>query len=183
MFEEELKKAREGDLKSIEEICSETWKPLYRYIYCKVQNRVEAEDIVQEAYVKALSHKMKASLEANKYISFLKTVSLNILRDRWRKKKRRGPSVNIEALSPADLAVEDPAEAEAQNEMIKSAMKSLNEEQGIVVMLRIIKGYSVAETAKIMNKNEGNIRVIQYRALQNLASYLENYDSLGRDQV
>lgn len=48
MFEEELKKAREGDLKSIEEICSETWKPLYRFIYWRVQNREEAEEIVQE---------------------------------------------------------------------------------------------------------------------------------------
>lgn len=181
MFEEELKKAREGDLKSIEEICSKTWKPLYRFVYYRVQNREETEDIVQETYVKALSGNRKIDLEDGKLIAFLKTVSMNILRDMWRKRKRRGASVNIESVNPGDLAVEDPAESGEQEERIKSAMQSLSEEQRLVVQLRIIKGYSAAETAKIMKKTEGNIRVIQYRALQNLASFLENYDRFGRE--
>jgi len=53
--EETLKKAQDGDLKSIEDICSLTWETVYRFVYYKVQNRQEAEDITQETYVKALS--------------------------------------------------------------------------------------------------------------------------------
>ena len=45
---DELKKAAKGDHKSIEQICLTTWEPLYRFIYYKVQNREEAEDITQE---------------------------------------------------------------------------------------------------------------------------------------
>jgi RNA polymerase sigma-70 factor (ECF subfamily) len=174
--EEKLKKAQEGDLKSIQEICSSTWESIYRFIYYKVQNREEAEDITQETYVKALSHFQMGDIKIDKYIGFLKTVSLNVLRDKWRMSKRRGISVDFEAVNPEETAVQDAAEASTQRVLIENALKSLNEEQQTVIELRIVKGYSAAETAKIMNKKEGTIRVLQYRALQALAAILKNDD-------
>jgi len=44
----------------------------------------------------------------------------------------------------------------------------------MVVELRILKGYSVTETAKIIDKKETTVRVLQYRALKNLASILKD---------
>lgn len=167
---------QEGDLKSIEEICSATWKPLYRFIYYKVQNREEAEDITQETYFKAISYIRKNNINKDKYISFLKTVSLNVLRDKWRKNKRHGININIEAVNPEEIASEDPSETIAQRELIQNALKLLSLEQRTVIELRILKGYSVADTAKKMNKNENNIRVLQYRALQNLTEILKKND-------
>ena len=63
-----MKKAQEGDLKAIEELCSSTWESVYRFIYFKVQNRQEAEDITQETYVKALSHLRRSNIKIDKYI-------------------------------------------------------------------------------------------------------------------
>jgi len=160
--EETLKKAQDGDLKSIEDICSLTWETVYRFVYYKVQNRQEAEDITQETYVKALSHLQKNDTQIEQFTGFLKTVALNILRDRWRKRKRRGTSVNIEAISPEETAAEDTAEISAQRELIRKALGSLSEEQRMVVELRILKGYSVTETAKIIDKKETTVRVLQY---------------------
>ena len=103
------------DEKSIEELCDATWEPLYRFIYFKVQNREEAEDIIQE-----------------------------------------------------EIAIEDAIEDMAKRQVIENALKLLDEDQRTVIDLRILKGYSVADTAKLMNKKEHNIRVLQYRALQNI---------------
>lgn len=58
--------------------------------------------------------------------------------------------------------------------LIQNALKLLNEEQHTVIDLRILKGYSVADTAKKMDKTEINVRVLQYRALQNLTKILKN---------
>jgi RNA polymerase sigma-70 factor (ECF subfamily) len=174
--EEKIKKAQAGDAKAIEEICSSTWEPLYRFIYFKVQNRQEAEEITQETYVKALTHFKKNSINIDKYIGYLKIISLNVLRDKWRKSKRQGNVIDIEAINPEEAAVEDDTEASAQRELIQSALNALNEEQRTVVELRIIKGYSAAETAKIMNKKEGTVRVLQYRALKTLAETLKKND-------
>lgn len=171
---EKLQKTKAADLKSIEEICSSTWEPVYRFIYYKVQNREEAEDITQETYVKALSYLQKKNQRVDDYVGFLKTVSLNLLRDRWRKGKRWGPGVNLEAVKPEEIAVEDPVEASMQRTVIEGALNSLSEEQRTVIELRIIKGYSAADTARIMHKKEAAVRVLQYRSLQALANILKD---------
>lgn len=164
------------DEKSIEELCTSTWEPLYRFIYYKVQNRQEAEDITQETYMKALTYIQKNNTKIDKHIGFLKTVSLNVLRDKWRKSKRQGKIIDIEAINPEEAAVEDSTEANARHDAVQTALNSLKEEYRTVVELRILQGYSVAETAKIMNKQEGAVRVLQYRALQKLAAVLRNRD-------
>ncbi|MBO0962673.1 sigma-70 family RNA polymerase sigma factor [Neobacillus sp. MM2021_6] len=167
----------QGNMDSIEEICHATWEPVYRYIYYKVQNREEAEDITQETFVKALSYLNRGNVHPDKYIGFLKTVALNVLRDLWRKKKRRGPTVDIDVFQPVENAVPDLSEESTQRMIIENALiqlNKLNEEQRTVIELRIIKGFSTAETARIMNKKEVTIRVMQHRALQALANILKN---------
>lgn len=174
--DKKLRKAREGDLKLIEDICAGTSEAVYRFTYYKVQNREEAEDITQETYVRAISHILRGNTKIEKCTGFLKTVSLNIIRDRWRKRKRQGISVNFDNINPEEIATEDPAEAGIQQELVKDALSRLSEEQRTVIELRIIKGYSVSETAAMMNKKEGTIRVLQYRALQTLAAILKDSD-------
>lgn len=167
---------KEKNQPSIEEICLSTWKSVYRFIYFKVQNRQQAENITQETYVKAISHLKNGEINPEKYDGYLKTIAMNVLRDLWRKKKRRGSEMNIELIDPVLGAVEDPNDFIAQRLEIESALAQLNSDQRKVIELRILEGYSVADTAKIMNKKEGAIRVIQYRGLQQLSSLLKKYE-------
>lgn len=86
------------------------------------------------------------------YTSFLKTTALNILRDRWRKKKRWALDVSLEAVNPKETAVDDDMEVYTQRAIVQEALNRLNEEQRTVIELRILKGYSTKETARIMEK-------------------------------
>ncbi len=108
--------------------------------------------------------------------SFLKAVSLNVIKDKWRKRQYQGKSINLDDVNPEVISLEDSTEVNAQREVIKDALGRLNEEQRRVIELRILEGYSVADTAKIMNKKEGTVRILQYRSLQNLADILKNND-------
>ncbi|MDD3653573.1 MAG: RNA polymerase sigma factor [Desulfotomaculaceae bacterium] len=172
---EELKKAKEGDRQAIERVCSATWEPLYRFIYFKVQNREEAEDITQETYVKTLTYLQKHQALQGNFLGFMKTVALNVLRDRWRQKKRRGAPVNFEEINPEETAHMDHQKAVAQRLQLENALAKLSEDQRTVLDLRIIKSYSVAETAKLTGKTEAAVRTAQYRALQGLAKILEDH--------
>lgn len=163
-----------SDLNNMEDIFSATWEPLYRFIYYKVQNREEAEDITQETYIKALNHFRRNNARIERKLSFLKAVSLNVLRDKWRLSKRQGKDINLDDINPEEIAIEDSAETTTQTALIQKALSRLTEDQRMVVDLRIIKGYSTAEAAKIMNKKEGAIRVLQYRALQHLERLLDD---------
>lgn len=162
------------DEESIEKLCNSTWEAVYRFVYYKVQNQEEAEDITQETYIKAISYIRKNRAKIDNTVGFLKTVSLNVLRDRWRKNKRQGTLINIDDINPKDAAINDLTEDIGQIETVRNALLKLNEDQRCVIDLRILQGYSVADTAIKMNKTEGNIRTLQFRALQNLSKLLKN---------
>ena len=98
---------------------------------------------------------------------------MNIIRDRWRAKKRRGSKVNLEDVNPEELSIEDFTDTLSVKNQIEEAMTKLTKEQQLVIELRVIKGFSIAETAKMMQKSDGAIRVLQYRALKALAKRLE----------
>ena len=176
---DELNKAKDGDLKSIEKICLATWEPLYHFIYFKVQNREEAEDITQETYVKTLTYLQEHKAPVENFLGFIKTVALNVLRDRWRQKKRRGIPVNFEEINPEEMASQDHQKAVTQRLQLEDALAKLSQDQRDVLELRINKGYSVAETAKLVGKTEAAVRTSQYRALQALAQILDGLDKEG----
>jgi RNA polymerase sigma factor (sigma-70 family) len=54
------------------------------------------------------------------------------------------------------------------NVTLLTAVKQLNPEQQECIVLRFLQGFSVAETAQAMNKNEGAIKALQYRAVRAL---------------
>lgn len=161
------------DEAAIEKLCSATWKTLYAFIYYKVQNKEEAEDIIQETYIKAIKYMQKNTVDMDRIEGFLKVVSLNVIRDRWRWEKRHGTTINIEDINVKNASVCDDTSNMERREIIENALNKLNEEQRMVIELRILKGYSVADTAKAMSKKEGNIRVLQHRALSNLRDILK----------
>ncbi len=68
-----------------------------------------------------------------------------------------------------------PAEAVADHHhalIIAAAVKSLTGEQRQVLLLRFYRRMSVAETARVMGKNEGAVKALQYRAVRALAREL-----------
>ena len=164
---------QETGKKSIEEFCSSTWQVLYRFIYFRVQNRQEAEDITQETYVKAIAAAGKDISVINNQIGYLKTIALNILRDKWRRKKVTEISTDFTGKVENEIpSVEDGTEERAVREAVMKALDCLNEEQRRVIELRILQSYTVAETAAILHKKEGTVRVIQLRGLRKLSRIL-----------
>jgi len=157
----------------IEAICANTWKELYRFIYYKVQNREEAQDITQETYVRAITYLEKNRGQVVNYSGYLKVIAMNIIRDQWRRKRRWGYHINIDEVTAEVLAEPDFTDHVDNRSMVEEAMKQLSQEQQEVITLRIIKGYSAAEAARIMGRKEGTIRVMQYRALQALTKLLD----------
>lgn len=168
-----MEETKEDDNKTIEALCIKTWEPLYRFVYFRVQNREEAEDITQETYLKAICYLRNIRSPITSDLAFLKTVSLNILRDRWRRKKRQGICLNIDDIKIQETAAEDSAITNEQREIIINALDMLSEDQRLVIELRIVEGYTVADTSRIMKRSPGAVRILQYRALQALNKILE----------
>ena len=66
------------------------------------------------------------------------------------------------------------AEKSLESDRLKAAIRRLTEEQAEVISLRFLEGYSINEVATMMNKTEGAIKALQYRAVATLRQLLQH---------
>jgi RNA polymerase sigma-70 factor (ECF subfamily) len=71
-----------------------------------------------------------------------------------------------------DAALEVKVEQSLDAERLRSAIRRLTEDQAEVVSLRFLEGYSISEVAAMMNRSEGSVKALQYRAVATLRSLL-----------
>ncbi|MFP3898913.1 MAG: RNA polymerase sigma factor [Dehalococcoidia bacterium] len=141
---------------------------VYRHIYYRVGNETDAEDLTQHVFLKAWQAIGRYRKAASPFIAWLMTISHNLVVDFYRTRKDRA---YLEAELLADGAASDPeqaAEAGLEQQRLRRAILQLSSDEQQVVILRFIEGFEFAEIASLMNKKEGNVRVILHRALVKL---------------
>lgn len=136
---------------------------LFRIAKRLLNNHEEAEDAVQEAFIKLW---MKRD-ELDKYKNieaFAVTMTKNLCIDMLRSKKAPMSELNEEFQSSHFETPEQSYEKNETFNQIRQAIDTLPENQKIAIQLRDIEGYEMDEIAKILDTSIGNIRVILSRA-------------------
>jgi RNA polymerase sigma-70 factor, ECF subfamily len=146
----------------LDEWYRDSWADLYRFVYYHVQNGQDAEDLAQEAFSRVLARHESAEPPTRQY---LYTTAHNLIRDRWRRRHRTGVLVPLE-----EVLLSRAADDDAMRLWMQDLLEKLPPEYRTVLELRIIAGYSRAETAERLETSEGSVRSMQYRALQLLRS-------------
>ena len=148
---------------------------VYRHVYYRVSSHADAEDITQEAFVKAWQSIDKYKRTGAPFVAWIITIAGNLVIDHYRRQANVVVTDEIYEVKPAEQ-VQDPArEAEMNfnNSVIKAAILKLKGNKQKVILMHFIDDLTYEEIAKALNKNEGAIRVIQYRALGELRSLLK----------
>ena len=112
--------------------------PLW-FIYYRVQNREEAEDITQETFVRTLIYCRRHNTQPENITAFMKMVALNIIRDSWRQKQRQGKLIDLEDIKPLETVAADEQKAIAERMQVENALNRLKPEHKAVLDLRIMK--------------------------------------------
>jgi len=148
---------------------------IYRLAYSLLGNREEAEDAVQEVYLKLW--KMKEDLE--KYNS-LEALSIRVTRnhclDQLRRRKLTREIQNSGEIGD-ETGTEDPAEQvldKEKSEILNRLINDLPEPQRSLVYFRHIEGKEYTEIAELMDMTENAIRVSISRARKQLKVMLQN---------
>lgn len=133
---------------------------IYQYVYTRVGNRPDAEDLTSQVFMKAIQS-MRTDVSVPELRSWLYKVAQTTLADHWRQ-------YYAEALT--DLAEEvgrPPATRENQEATLRvdALLASLPDTYRRVLELRFLRGYSVRETAHELGLSETNVKVLQFRAL------------------
>ena len=150
---------------------------IYRYIYRKVGNREAAEDLTAQVFVKAAQY-LDAGRNEPGQVAWIYQVARTGITDYWRT-HYRGGNISLEALmespnhrefaAPADYTLADDSDDRAGRH-VAAILAALPANHRQVLTLRFLHGCSLKETAAAMNTSEGNVKVLQYRALQKAAT-------------
>jgi RNA polymerase sigma-70 factor (ECF subfamily) len=146
---------------------------VYRFIYSRVGNREEAEDLTAHVFTKAL-HGVDWSRDEAMLVGWLFQVARTTLADHWRHTLRlRTLSLDDLLASGWDERVADqPPEAGAQiipEERVAAILQQLSPHYRDVLRCRFLLNYTIKETAQALGLSEANVKVIQLRALRRAA--------------
>jgi RNA polymerase sigma-70 factor (ECF subfamily) len=147
---------------------------IYRYVYFRVGNTHDAEDITEQAFLKAWEALPEYQHRGNPFINWLYRIAHNLVVDFHRQRKPADPIPLVEKdvlKSEEPTSLEQIIEAEEAAAMA-TAIAQLPGEQQQVIVLRFIEGLKHAEVARLLDKSQGACRVLQYRALANLNQLL-----------
>jgi RNA polymerase sigma-70 factor (ECF subfamily) len=144
---------------------------LYRVARSVVRDESEAEDIVQEAYVRAYSHLSRLEGRSSVATWLTRIAFHEALRRRRRGRRvRASAAVSGEPVAPPDPGTGVHAESGGS---LRAALDALPEGVRTVVVLRLVQGLSTRETARSLRLSESNVKVMLHRGKRLLASSLD----------
>lgn len=163
----------------LEELYQRYGPEIFRYLYAMCRDRLLAEDIMQDAFCRALISLPSSHVNAR---AWLYMVGRNLLINEMKKRKRELCSDDMESRdvqsrkSGEGIADGDPEEQairKEENSMLQEALLSLDERKREILLLNYFERFTLKEAAVIMGISYENARILSMRAKRELRRIME----------
>ncbi|MHA6251070.1 sigma-70 family RNA polymerase sigma factor [Oceanobacillus sp. CAU 1775] len=153
---------------------------LYNYVYYMVKNKTQTEDLIQEIYIrviKSYDNFRGESSEKTWLFSIARHITYDFFRKQYRQRKYQNDAFDWDiAANYLESTETMPEEVALKNEQIQSLFKYLDQctiDQKNVIILRFIQGFSLIETAEILNITVSKVKTTQHRGIKLLRQLME----------
>ena len=149
---------------------------IYTYIYHRVGQAEVAEDLTGQVFMRMLEAIRSGQGWRTSFSGWLYRIAHNLVIDYYRR-RGRVTLVDIDDATPIRATHGDPVrstETLLDREHLRGALFQLTEEQAQVITLRFMEERSIAEVADLMDKTEGAIKALQYRAVLALRRVMQS---------
>jgi RNA polymerase sigma-70 factor, ECF subfamily len=167
--------ARRGDVQAQGAIFDCYWPKIVRYTYAHCGNQHDAEDLASEVFLKMVEAIERFEWRENvPFTAWLFRIARNQVVSHYRRSGGLVPLIDDGAGDPVDP--DDPEEAvELQLEIdeVYAAASKLPKLQQEVIRLRFAADLSLADTARILDKKENNIKQLQHKAIARMRQLLD----------
>lgn len=157
-----------GDVEQLGVLFERYKKPLFGFFYRSTRNPALCEDLVQNVFLRLLKYRSTFT-GSGKFTTWMFQIAHNVFMDHCSKS---GRTKNIEDMNEnsfiADQELTDNIVKEEQVRLLNEALSKLNEEQRELIFLSKYQELKYKEIGKILNCNEGTVRVRIFRALAEL---------------
>lgn len=176
--------AKRGDYAAFEGLVNRTEKRIYRLGLNITGSREDAEEVLQETFLKAFEH-LDDFREESRFYTWLVRIAINVglMKLRKRRRDKSAPledSVDDEGkVMPQEFAdwKPNPEEILAQSELratLREAIEALPVGLRVVFVLRAVEGFSTQETAELLHLTVTAVKPRQFRACLRLRKALNN---------
>ena len=161
-----VERAAGGDIEAFGELYSIYLDRIYRYVFYQVKDKMTAEDITEDVFIKAWKVIDSCKGRGETFSPWLYRIAHNQVIDilRSRRKQLLADMETVDKVSGPELEVEGKLERQELLGMIAY----LPEAQRQVIILKFFEGQDNFEIGQIMGKKQGAIRILQMRALSTL---------------
>lgn len=168
-----VERARAGDAQALSQLYDSYFPRIFRYVHARTGSADEAEDITEETFLRMLSGIGHFEWRQAPFAAWLFRIARNQVISYARKNGARRNEAPL-AESMVDTAPDPLAQVESRLsfEEVLEAAKLLPSAQREVVWLRFAVGLSVSDTARVLGKREGNVKVLQHKAIGKLQKLL-----------
>jgi RNA polymerase sigma-70 factor (ECF subfamily) len=163
-------KAARGDFRAFGQLYTIYLNRIYRYVLYHVKDRMTAEDITDEIFIKAWKAIRSCKNKGHTFSAWIYRIAhnhiINTLRD-----SNRFSLINVEKVAELDT-LDIRNEMTPDQQELLDAIAELPPNQTQVITLKFIEGLDNREIGKILGKSEGAVRVLQLRGLTALRQKL-----------
>jgi RNA polymerase sigma-70 factor (ECF subfamily) len=169
-----IQKAAAGDRVAFRSLVLEHSQAMFRLAWRLTCDQSSAEDIVQEAFIKAWRKIDNFRMESS-FRSWLHRITVNTAMDYLRKQSRRKKFETEEPeweSLPAGVETTSPAEQIDLSRQTQTAMMKLSDNERTVLMLRHFEGHSIKEISQMLEITTGSCKQTIFRAVKKMRTEL-----------
>ncbi len=163
--QELIRRARRGDAKAFAKLYSGIYKDLYKFALCMLRHPQEAEDAVSEAVIAAYENISGLKKESS-FRSWIFKILSNQCRQTLTRRQREIVSTEDTHIYLGKSGGNEPDYAQQQD--VRRAFESLDEEERMIVAFSVFGGYTSEEIAVMLKKKAVTVRSRKSRALEKM---------------
>jgi RNA polymerase sigma-70 factor, ECF subfamily len=162
-----LVEAAQRDRSRFAELYERNFDRVYAYVIRRVRNREEAEDLTSEVFQQALANLPRFEWRGVPFVGWLLRIAANAIADRWQHADR-------DRIQAVQQVADDGAMKDIERRAtLYQLVRTLPADQRRVIVMRFVEQHSLKETAQQLERTEGAIKQLQFRALQTLRAGME----------
>jgi RNA polymerase sigma-70 factor, ECF subfamily len=165
--------AAQRDPSKFGDLYEQHFERIYAFVVRRVRDRAAAEDVTAEVFHKALAALNGFEFRGVPFGAWLVRIATNAVADRHR---HAGREIAVAEHTP-EPSVEPDADASDRHADVFRFVNALPADQRRVIVERFVEQRSIREIAGRLSKTEGAVKQLQFRALQNLRTWMEGADA------
>jgi RNA polymerase sigma-70 factor (ECF subfamily) len=163
------------DYLAAEEIYREHHKHIFRFIWSRVYDAQQAEDLTGEVFTRMVANLSGYRDRSLPFRAWLYKIARNLIIDHHRKESSAQAVADVVDQQVAQTSVEERAETSLTLEQVQRALQKIDPEQREIVELRFLAELSLEEVSLVINKSIPAIKALQHRGLASLRAHLKEY--------